>query len=173
MNRREFLKTVCLSASASFLSGCTGSFLSKGRRQPNVLVIITDDQGYADVSAYAHAAPDVHTPHIDRLAKEGVLFTQAYVTAPACSPSRAGWNTGRYQQRWGMWGWAQPLPDDERLLSEYLKEAGYVTLLFMHLFVSVNDLPDPSQIRTNLGLFNRLGTLIARWLTIIPDFSQG
>jgi arylsulfatase A-like enzyme len=95
--------------------------LSKGHRQPNVLVIITDDQRYADVSAYAHAAPDVHTTRIDRLAKEGVLFTQAYVTAPACSPSRAGWNTGRYQQRWGMWGWALLLPEDERLLSEISK----------------------------------------------------
>ena len=95
--------------------------------RPNILVIVTDDQGYADVSAYSHAAPDISTPNMDRLASGGLLCTQGYVTAPVCSPSRAGWNTGRYQQRWDGWGWNVGLPEVSKTLAEYLKEAGYVT----------------------------------------------
>jgi arylsulfatase A-like enzyme len=65
---------------------------------------------------------------MDRLAEDGVLFTQAYVTAPVCSPSRAGWNTGHYQQRWDPnAGWSPGLPQDVETIAEYLKAAGYVT----------------------------------------------
>ena len=96
-------------------------------KKPNILIIITDDQGYADLSAFTHAAADIQTPNMDRIAKEGVLCTQAYVTAPVCSPSRAGWNTGRYQQRWGHWSWGKELPASETTLAEYLSQAGYAT----------------------------------------------
>ena len=65
--------------------------------KPNILIIVTEDQGYGDLTAFSHHAPDVQTPNMDRLAERGVLFSQAYVTAPVCSPSRAGWNTGRHQ----------------------------------------------------------------------------
>ena len=58
--------------------------------KPNILIIVTDDQGYGDLTAFSHHAPDVQTPNMDRLAARGVLFSQAYVTAPVCSPSRAG-----------------------------------------------------------------------------------
>jgi arylsulfatase A-like enzyme len=96
--------------------------------RPNILIIVTDDQGYADLSAYSHHAGDVQTPNMDRLAQNGVLFTQAYVTAPVCSPSRAGWNTGRYQQRWDpKTSWNPGLPDSVKTLAEYLQTAGYVT----------------------------------------------
>ena len=94
---------------------------------PNILVIVTDDQGYGDLSAFDHAASDIETPNMDRLAREGVLFTQGYVTAPVCSPSRAGWNTGRYQQRWGHWNWGKELPVEEMTLAEYLRREGYST----------------------------------------------
>ncbi len=81
--------------------------------QPNILIIVTDDQGYADLSAYDHSAGDIETPGMDRIAEDGTLFTQAYVTAPVCSPSRAGWNTGCYQQRWNPEaGWNPGLPED-------------------------------------------------------------
>ena len=97
-------------------------------RKPNIIIIFTDDQGYADLSAYQHHAPDIHTPNMDRLAARGTIFTQAYVTAPVCSPSRAGWNTGQYQQRWdASAGWAPGLPPEIRNIAEYMKEAGYVT----------------------------------------------
>ena len=96
--------------------------------RPNIVIIVTDDQGYADLSAYDHSANDIETPNMDRIAENGVLFTQAYVTAPVCSPSRAGWNTGRYQQRWDAnAGWAPGLPEDIPTLAECLQAAGYVT----------------------------------------------
>jgi arylsulfatase A-like enzyme len=95
---------------------------------PNVLLIVTDDQGYGDLSAYAHHARDVLTPHMDRIAAEGVLFSRAYVTAPVCSPSRAGWNTGSYQQRWDRdAGWTPGVPDNVGTIAEHFKSAGYAT----------------------------------------------
>jgi len=102
--------------------------LAADARPPNILIIVTDDQGYADLSAFDHHAADIHTPGMDRIAREGVLFTQAYVSAPVCSPSRAGWNTGRYQERWDPEaGWRTGLPASVRTLAEYFKAAGYVT----------------------------------------------
>jgi arylsulfatase A-like enzyme len=68
---------------------------------PNVIVIFTDDQGYADLSVQ-DAIDDVYTPNIDALANNGVRFTNGYVTAPQCSPSRAAMLTGQYQQRFKM-----------------------------------------------------------------------
>jgi arylsulfatase A-like enzyme len=96
--------------------------------RPNVVVIVTDDQGYADLSAYAHSATDVSTPNMDRIAAKGVLFTRAYVTAPVCSPSRAAWNTGRYQQRWDQnLGQTPGLPKSGKTIAEFFKSAGYVS----------------------------------------------
>lgn len=66
---------------------------------PNVVVIVGDDMGYADVGF--HGCTDIPTPHLDALAKSGVRFTSGYVSGPYCSPTRAGLLTGRYQQRFG------------------------------------------------------------------------
>lgn len=104
------------------------SEVEQSLERPNILIIVTDDQGYADLSAYDHSAEDIKTPGMDRIAEDGILFTQAYVTAPVCSPSRAGWNTGRYQQRWdARAGWSPGLPEDVDTIAEYLRAAGYVT----------------------------------------------
>ncbi|MFM7751333.1 MAG: sulfatase, partial [Opitutaceae bacterium] len=65
--------------------------------RPNILLIVSDDQGYAD--AGFQGAKDLATPHLDRLAASGVRFTNGYVTHPFCSPTRAALMTGRYQQR--------------------------------------------------------------------------
>lgn len=119
ITRNEFLRRMCGAAVAPALPGAA---------RPNILIIVTDDQGYADLSAYAHSAKDVSTPNMDRIAAGGLLFTRAYVTAPVCSPSRAGWNTGRYQQRWDPEaGWNPGLPPDEKTIAEWFKGAGYVT----------------------------------------------
>jgi arylsulfatase A-like enzyme len=97
-------------------------------KKPNFLIIVTDDQGYADLSAFKHHAEDVHTPNMDRLAARGVLFTQAYVTAPVCSPSRAGWTTGRHQVRWDpKSSFACGLPDNVKHIAEIMKTNGYAT----------------------------------------------
>lgn len=68
-------------------------------RKPNVIVILTDDQGYADVGF--HGSTDILTPNIDRIAQRGVVFSQGYVTHPVCGPSRAAILTGRHQDRFG------------------------------------------------------------------------
>lgn len=67
--------------------------------EPNVVLIVVDDLGWHDLVCMG--APDLHTPNIDSLATNGVKFTNAYVTSPVCSPSRAAILTGRYQQRFG------------------------------------------------------------------------
>lgn len=67
---------------------------------PNIIVIVSDDAGYADIQPFGHT--EIRTPAINKLTEEGVKFTNAYVTASVCGPSRAGLMTGRYQQRFGF-----------------------------------------------------------------------
>ena len=71
----------------------------KPARRPNIVLIVADDLGKFDLSVYGNLL--IQTPNIDRLAKEGALFTDGYATASVCSPSRAGLMTGRYPQRFG------------------------------------------------------------------------
>ncbi|MBL8295228.1 MAG: sulfatase-like hydrolase/transferase [Bryobacterales bacterium] len=123
MTRRDFQRQI----GGAAMAGLSAPF-AYAQARPNILIIVTDDQGYADLGAYSHAAGDVSTPNMDRIAGKGVLFTRAYVTAPVCSPSRAGWNTGRYQQRWDPTaGWTPGLPAGVRTIAEYFQSAGYVT----------------------------------------------
>lgn len=96
--------------------------------QANVLLIVVDDQGYADLSI-SRLADDVHTPNIDKLAESGVRFTQAYASSPICSPSRAGIITGCYQQRWGTFWYGGPgLHKKEfKTIPELVKTKKYTT----------------------------------------------
>jgi arylsulfatase A-like enzyme len=98
--------------------------------RPNVIVIVTDDHGYADVGF--HGCQDVPTPHLDALAKAGAICTDGYVTCPVCSPSRAALLTGRYQQRWGFddnsWSTKTGLAVEAKTVADFLKEAGYATV---------------------------------------------
>jgi len=70
--------------------------------QPNIVVILSDDQGYADISLNPHHAAEVSTPNMDALAEEGISFTQAYTSGHVCSPTRAGLMLGSYSQRVGV-----------------------------------------------------------------------
>jgi arylsulfatase A-like enzyme len=103
---------------------------------PNVVLIMTDDAGYADLGSYG--ATDIRTPNLDRLAREGVRFTDFYANAPSCTPTRAGLITGRYQQRSRLeypLGMQRPadfdrgLPVTGRSLPQLMKNAGYATAL--------------------------------------------
>lgn len=100
-------------------------------RKPNVLLILADDQGWADFS-YLEMKDDVSTPNLDRLAAEGVTLPQAYASSPICNPSRVGLITGRYQQRWNnyYYGGGRGLPAEAITLAERLKAAGYATGYF-------------------------------------------
>lgn len=101
--------------------------------KPNILVIVSDDHGYADVGF--QGCKDIPTPQLDQLAREGLHCTSGYVSHPFCSPTRAGLMTGRYQQRFGHENnpfydpkdHREGLPVTEKLLPAYLSEAGYIT----------------------------------------------
>jgi arylsulfatase A-like enzyme len=102
--------------------------------RPNVVLILVDDLGYGELGCQGN--PQIPTPHIDSLARNGVRFTQGYVTASFCSPSRAGLMTGRYQTRFGHennptgrsnFDPGAGLPGSERTLADQLKAVGYAT----------------------------------------------
>lgn len=95
--------------------------------KPNIVVVFVDDLGYADLGAQGQAK-DVLTPHLDRLAAEGVRCTAGYVSAPQCSPSRVALLTGRYQQRFGIDTIPDiPMPLEALTIAERLKPAGYTS----------------------------------------------
>lgn len=112
----------------------SGQFAISADTPPNIIILLADDLGYGDVGF--HGGRDVPTPHLDALAKSGTRCSNAYVSAPVCSPTRAGLITGRHQQRFGhefnpaflkYGGAGQGLPTDEKTLPDRLKEAGYAT----------------------------------------------
>ncbi len=120
--RRVFLHAVSSLLLAAFAADLHGA-----PPKPNIIVILTDDLGYADLGAQGQER-DVRTPHLDRLAAEGVRCTAGYVTAPQCSPSRAGLITGRYQQRLGIDTIPDmPLPLTAVTIPERLKSVGYTS----------------------------------------------
>lgn len=97
------------------------------RTAADVILIIVDDWGYADLGLHG-IRTDVRTPNLDRLGQKGAWFTHGYVTAPQCSPSRAAILTGKQQQRFGFDSIAEgPLPLSEKTLGDYLAAAGYRT----------------------------------------------
>ena len=105
---------------------------TRGTR-PNIIFIMADDLGYADVSCYGRR--EYRTPAIDRLAEEGVKFLQAYANSAVCSATRTGLMTGRYQNRLPI-GLEEPLvardvglPPEHPTLPSRLREAGYSTVL--------------------------------------------
>jgi arylsulfatase A-like enzyme len=120
-----------LTSTAALLGALSLSALAASTK-PNIIFMLADDLGYADLGV--QGCQDVPTPNIDSIAKDGVRFTSGYVSAPVCSPSRAGLMTGRYQTRFGHEfnhpladGAPVGLPVKEKLASQWLKEAGYAT----------------------------------------------
>ncbi|WOH36603.1 sulfatase-like hydrolase/transferase [Thalassotalea fonticola] len=119
-------KTILRSLLTMFFIGQTA--LANAQQRPNVLLIIGDDQGYADIGATGLAS-DVNTPNLDALAKTGVRFTQAYVAAPICNVSRTSLITGSYPQRFsGYWYGGSGLENAKfATLAEVMQSQGYQT----------------------------------------------
>jgi len=125
-----------LSAGVLLMALCFISYAQTSR--PNIVVIVADDMGYADIGPYG--SKDIPTPNLDALARDGVRFTDAYVSGPYCSPTRAGLLTGRYPQRFGHEYNLLPnfvaahseagLPLSEKTMADRLRAAGYSTALF-------------------------------------------
>ncbi|MEM6632867.1 MAG: sulfatase [Bacteroidota bacterium] len=137
MNKLPALLGYSLILSLSiFLRGCTSPNSSPKEEEktpPNIVIIFTDDQGYQDVGCFG--SPDISTPHLDHLARNGVRFTQFYVAQPVCSASRAALMTGCYPSRVSISGAFGPnvkhgLNPEEMTLAELLKPLGYATGIF-------------------------------------------
>jgi len=148
-NRREFLQAIGLAAASASVSSMLPSYAGMEQRRtakrkrgrnraatrPNIIVIVSDDMGYADIGC--HGCRDIATPSINSIARNGIRFTNGYVSCPVCSPTRAGLATGRYQQRFGHeYNTGPPpgglqehvgLPLTEITIANVLKSAGYAT----------------------------------------------
>ena len=105
----------------------------KRDNRANIVFILADDLGYGDLGCYG--CPDIKTPRLDRLAREGILLTDCYSNASVCSPTRAALLTGRYQQRIGL-EWAvsyqvfgEGLPPEEKSIARLIRDAGYGTAM--------------------------------------------
>lgn len=105
------------------LSGLSGSAIAGER--PNFIVFVADDMAWDDCRAYGH--PSIRTPNIDRLARDGMRFNNAFLTCSSCSPSRCSIFTGRYPHNTGAAQLHQPLPADQVTFPKLLKQAGYYT----------------------------------------------
>ena len=130
LRRRDFLRLVGGAAAAMGLPAALAEAAS-GARPPNFVIIFTDDQGYQDLGCFG--SPKIKTPNIDRMAAEGTKFTDFYVAAPVCTPSRAALMTGCYPLRVGLPAVLFPnakvgINPDEITLAELLKSQGYATM---------------------------------------------
>jgi arylsulfatase A-like enzyme len=128
-----------------------------GQDQPNIVLLFADDAGYADFGF--QGSREMRTPNLDRLASEGILCTNAYMTACVCGPTRAGLITGRYQQRFGceenpvppamdpagLQGPDMGLPLNQKTMADYLKDLGYRSIALGKWHLGGTDLYHPMR----------------------------
>lgn len=151
------LRVLLLCAFASLLSAEAAPATS---RPPNIVIIFADDLGYGDLSCYG--SPSIRTPHLDNMAREGLRFTDFYVAAPVCSPSRAALLTGRLPVRNGMFGERNVLypdskgglPAEEITIATALKQRGYATAHIgkWHLGIHHGSTPNDHGFELSFGL---------------------
>src|SRR6266853_4914488 len=157
ISRRRFVQTTAASSLALSGMGLVHPAWAQSTK-PNIVFILADDLGYADVSCYGQR--DYSTPNIDRLAAEGLKFTQAYSNSPDCSATRTALITGRYQARLPL-GLEEPLtpltpkdiglPPSHPTLPSLLKKAGYGTTLIGKWHLGY--LPDYSPLKCGYDHF--------------------
>ena len=141
LGRREFVQAMGAGAAAVTLPGLAGCARSSAR-PPNIIFILADDLGYAELGSYGQEK--IRTPNLDRMAAEGMRFTDHYSGSPVCAPSRCvlltGMHTGHafirgndeMAERGDIWNdlsleGQRPIPEDTHTVAEMLKEAGYTT----------------------------------------------
>ena len=126
MKRRQFLKISALSIGTFSLSACANNPVkTRQKRRPNIVLIIGDDISDADFGCYGH--PNIRTPNVDKLAADGLRFTNTYLTTSQCSPTRCSIITGRYPHNTGAPELHTPLPEGQVMFPAILKKAGYYT----------------------------------------------
>ncbi len=139
LNRRNFLKKISAAAAMAAVGTIQNPLAAKLKRKttrPNIIYIMADDLGYGDLGCYGNK--QVRTPHLDRMAREGMLFTDFHSNGPVCTPTRAALVTGKYQQRVGLvvagdfdrYTQVKTLPLEEFTFAEMAKSAGYTTGIF-------------------------------------------
>jgi arylsulfatase A-like enzyme len=125
MNRRDFLKTIGIGALTATIPGCRTWPIVKSPR-PNIILILADDLGYGDLGCYGQK--EIATPNIDRIATEGMKFTDHYAGSTVCAPSRCALMTGLHTGHCWIRGNAPiPLRPSDVTVAELLKKAGYKT----------------------------------------------
>src|SRR5688500_1480446 len=145
--------SIRLFSAAAFVLGLF-CFSHAQTARPNIVVIVADDMGYADIGPYG--GKDIPTPNLDALARDGVRFTDAYVSGPYCSPTRAGLMTGKYPQRFGHEYNILPnsipaahseigLPLTETTMADRLRAAGYSTAMFGKWHLGSNERFHPME----------------------------
>ncbi|MEP7271879.1 MAG: sulfatase-like hydrolase/transferase [Acidobacteriota bacterium] len=158
-NKGLFVTVIVLAATLAGVSDAsaqraTGTSGRAATRRPNIVLILADDMGVCDVSMYS--CKSIPTPNIDSIAKNGVKFTNAYVTSPVCSPSRAGLLTGRYQHRFGfefnagalqraLTNKEMGLPTTEITVAQMLKSSGYATGMVGKWHLGMHEKFHPTQ----------------------------
>jgi arylsulfatase A len=137
LNRREFLRVASLAAATITIPGCDNrsqkTLAEKSVDKPNVVIIFCDDVGYADIGVFG--ARGYETPNLNRMAAEGVKFTDFYAAASSCTPSRAALLTGCYPQRVGLPNVLGPadkigISNEEQTIAQILKPLGYATACY-------------------------------------------
>lgn len=129
VSRRNFMLSFGAFAVGGF-SLLSNSSAATASHKPNIIIMLCDDLGYGDLSCFAN--PTIKTPHLDRLATEGIRLTHCYSSSPVCSPSRAGMMTGRNHNRLGIHDWIPAesgifMRPNEITIAQLLQRAGYHT----------------------------------------------
>ena len=128
MQTSRSIKIATISLSM-ILSACAEPPESNTSDRPNIILVMSDDQGWGDVGYNGNSI--VQTPSLDAMASEGVRLDRFYAAAPVCSPTRASVLTGRHPFRYGIeWAGEGHLPEDEITIAEVLKSNGYRTGIF-------------------------------------------
>lgn len=158
------------------ISSCKSQEESSTNKKPNIVLIIADDVSYDDLGVYGH--PNVKTPNLDKLAKDGMLFNQAFLTTSSCSPSRTSIISGLYPHNTDAEQLSWPLPENKKTFVQELKNAGYWTGLAgkYHMGNFVKDdfdtLLEMQWIDAPIGLDRRLvgdGSGCDEWIKLLKN----